>query len=177
MFLGSFSQGLICCSLTVMVQPNATLLKTASFDGDTVEGTLLTIVSYHYRCLTLQLYNPQSRQSARLFLQSSDLGPPHPHRRRMCPPFGWGGVACGRGVGGSQFGRGDRHCGTLGIYVQCATTDMTYCWNGLIFDGAAETTLLKIITWLAVQPMSHCQQFYHLTTSRGHTVSNSLSSD
>jgi hypothetical protein len=29
-------------------------------------------------------------------------------------------VICGReGVGGSQFGRGDRRCGTLGIYV-CA---------------------------------------------------------
>ncbi len=26
--------------------------------------------------------------------------------------------ACGRGGGGSQFGRGDRHCGTLGIYVR-----------------------------------------------------------
>jgi hypothetical protein len=25
----------------------------------------------------------------------------------------------GEGVFGSQFGRGDRHCGTLGIYVPC----------------------------------------------------------
>jgi hypothetical protein len=59
---------------------------------------------------------PQSRQSARLFLQSSELGLPC---RRVCPPlFGYGGrdtLACGReGGGGSQFQRGDRHWGTLG---------------------------------------------------------------
>ncbi len=30
-------------------------------------------------------------------------------------------LACGRGGGGgSQFRRGDRHCGTLGLYVLCA---------------------------------------------------------
>jgi hypothetical protein len=36
---------------------------------------------------------PQSRQSAKLFLQSSELGSPNPHtRRRVCPPpFGSGG--------------------------------------------------------------------------------------
>ncbi len=39
---------------------------------------------------------PQSRQSAKLFLQSSELGLPHPlSRRRLCPP-----TLCGRGVGG-----------------------------------------------------------------------------
>ncbi len=48
----------------------------------------------------------QSRQSAKLFLQSSELGLPHPlTRRRVCPPLwtGGGGVhthACGRGSGG-----------------------------------------------------------------------------
>ncbi len=35
----------------------------------------------------------------------------------------WGGggdtIACGSGGGGSPFGRGDRHCGTLDIYVLC----------------------------------------------------------
>jgi hypothetical protein len=40
---------------------------------------------------------PQSRQSAKLFLQSSDLGLPHPlARRRVCAPplwFRWGGGA------------------------------------------------------------------------------------
>ncbi len=46
---------------------------------------------------------PQSRQSAKLFLQSSELGLPHPlTRRRVCPPFGSGRgtLACGRGSGG-----------------------------------------------------------------------------
>ncbi len=49
----------------------------------------------------LLLPPPQSRQSAKLFLQSSELGLPHPFSRR--PPFGPGGestLACGRGVGG-----------------------------------------------------------------------------
>ncbi len=49
----------------------------------------------------------QSRQSARIFLQSSELGTPHPlTRRRVCPPppyfVPWGGgdtLACGRGDG------------------------------------------------------------------------------
>jgi hypothetical protein len=49
----------------------------------------------------------QSRQSAKLFFQSSEFGPPPPPtRRRMCPsglhPLvqGRGTLACGRGVGG-----------------------------------------------------------------------------
>ncbi len=55
------------------------------------------------------------RQSTRLSLQSSELGPPPPS------PAGewfWGGThsLAGDGVGGSLFGRGYRHCGTLGIY-------------------------------------------------------------
>ncbi len=69
--------------------------------------------------------NPQSRQSARLFFQSSELELPHPlTRRRVCSPLLWFGgegsqLARGRGVGGSQFRRGDRHCDTLGIFVLC----------------------------------------------------------
>ncbi len=37
------------------------------------------------------------------------------------PPFGSGGYtfACGREGGVFQFQRGDRHCGTLGIFVLC----------------------------------------------------------
>jgi len=40
-----------------------------------------------------QTINPQSRQSARLFLQSSELRPPpSPHpQASVCPPFGSGG--------------------------------------------------------------------------------------
>jgi len=50
----------------------------------------------------------QSRQSAKLSLH------PHPFtRRRVCTPPPPGGGAYSR----SQFGRGDKHCGTLGIYV------------------------------------------------------------
>jgi hypothetical protein len=74
----------------------------------------------------------QSRQSAKLFLQSSELGLPHPlTRRRVCSPLLWcapplwfrgrGTLASGRGgEGTSQFQRGDRNCGNLGIYVPCA---------------------------------------------------------
>ncbi len=63
-------------------------------------------------------YGSQSKQSTRLFHLSSKSGPPPLTRRRsVSPPLGGGGgtLACGRG--GSQFGRGDRHCGTLGICV------------------------------------------------------------
>jgi hypothetical protein len=60
---------------------------------------------------------PLSRQSARLSLQSSALSPP-----LGCPPpppLGSKGdtLAMGRGGGGSQFGRRDRHSGTLGIVL------------------------------------------------------------
>jgi hypothetical protein len=46
----------------------------------------------------------------------------HPHHPQpSVSPFGFGGGGtyslAGEGVGGSQFGRGDRQCGTLGIYV------------------------------------------------------------
>ncbi len=59
---------------------------------------------------------PNREQSTRLFLQPSELRPSH-HltRRQVYPPFGsWGDTLTrGKGAGGSQFGRGDRHCGTL----------------------------------------------------------------
>jgi hypothetical protein len=62
------------------------------------------------------------RLSIRLFVQSSELGPPSPHMQASLspPPLVLGGthsLAVG-GVGG-QFGRGDRHFGPLGIYVFC----------------------------------------------------------
>ncbi len=47
------------------------------------------------------------------------LGPPASSPAGECspPPFGSGGdtLACGRGSGRTQFGRGDRHCDTPGI--------------------------------------------------------------
>jgi hypothetical protein len=55
-----------------------------------------------------------------------DSPTPSPARRRAClPPLVRGGGEAGthsfagEGVRGSQFQRGDRHCGTLGIYVLC----------------------------------------------------------
>jgi hypothetical protein len=72
----------------------------------------------------------RSRQSAKLFLQSSELGLPHPlSRRRECPPpFGPGGRAqslAGEGLGESQFRRGDIHCGALYIStLRVATFDI-----------------------------------------------------
>jgi hypothetical protein len=66
----------------------------------------------------------QSRQSAKLFLQSSELRLPHPSAAGACapPPLvpgGRGTPASGKGVGESQFQRGDIHCGTLYLYVLC----------------------------------------------------------
>jgi hypothetical protein len=54
------------------------------------------------------------------FLQSSELGLPHPlTRRRVCTPlwFRGGHIQLRERDGWSQYGRGDRHCCTLGIYV------------------------------------------------------------
>ncbi len=74
---------------------------------------------FSYSTLLILLYKlgflPQSRQSARLFIQLSELGPSHPlPHRRVCPSpirsgVGGGGriLACGGGGGGSKFGRGD----------------------------------------------------------------------
>jgi hypothetical protein len=65
---------------------------------------------------------PQSRQSAKLFLQSSELGLPHPFtRRRVCAPsFGPGGgytLACRREGGGVPIPtRGHTLWYSIGIY-------------------------------------------------------------
>jgi hypothetical protein len=64
----------------------------------------------------------QSRQSANLFLKSSELGLPQPLTRRRVPPLppvlGGGAPSLAReGLGESQFRRGDIHCGTLYIYT------------------------------------------------------------
>ncbi len=74
---------------------------------------------------------PQSRQSAKLFLQSSESGLPQPlTRRRVCPPspvLGGGAHSLAReGLGESQFRRGDIHCGTFYIYALCGPTKVKY---------------------------------------------------
>ncbi len=55
---------------------------------------------------------PQSRQSARLSLQSSELGPPPSHAGEGVPPLvpGEGHSRWGERGWGSRFQRGDRHC-------------------------------------------------------------------
>ena len=65
----------------------------------------------------------QIRQSAKLFLQSSGLGPPHSlaHWLVCTPPLVWVGGAhslAREGVGEYQFRRGDIHCGTLYILYE-----------------------------------------------------------
>jgi hypothetical protein len=64
----------------------------------------------------------QSRQSARLFLQSSELCLSHPLIRWRVfplPLWFWVGahLLAGEGGGVSQFERGDRNCDISGIYV------------------------------------------------------------
>jgi hypothetical protein len=66
----------------------------------------------------------QSRQSAKLFVQSSELGLPNPQARVPPPPhppvLGGGAHSLARdGLGESQLRRGDIHCGTFYIYVLC----------------------------------------------------------
>jgi hypothetical protein len=78
----------------------------------------------------------------RLFLQSSELKPPTPSPAGVCvPPLVPGRnstmrntLACGKGGGGSQFGRGNRHHSTLGkrfiVYVLCGRnqpSDTGFC--------------------------------------------------
>jgi hypothetical protein len=61
-------------------------------------------------------------QSAKFFLQRLELGLAHPSPADECAPPLW--LGGGGGEGESQFGREDRHCGTLGnIYVLCEGKD------------------------------------------------------
>jgi hypothetical protein len=64
----------------------------------------------------------QSIQSARLFLQPSELEPPPPHPQVSLSPLlvqRGGHTPLREKGGGSQFRRGNRHCGYLGMYVLC----------------------------------------------------------
>ncbi len=61
-----------------------------------LQTDLVLLLAYTWRTW---YYYPQSKQSARLFLQSSELGPLHPLTpRRVCLPL-WDTLACGRGGG------------------------------------------------------------------------------
>ncbi len=72
----------------------------------------------------LAFYRPQSEQITTVSLFSSrpnwDPHPPSPAGECVPSPIGsgWTHIAVeGWGGRGFQFGRGGRHCGTLGIYV------------------------------------------------------------
>jgi hypothetical protein len=94
----------------------------------------------------------QCRQSAKIFIQSSELGLPQPlARSRVCPPSPlWfrrrGTLAGERGVGESQFRRGDIRCGTLCIctlwYVS-KSDDSHSCFTFWVFPSTVPTTCLK----------------------------------
>jgi hypothetical protein len=105
------------------------------------------------------MFTAQSRQSARLFLQSSELGPPTPSPAGgLCPLFDSGGrdtLSCGTGGGGSPSGRGDRHCGILGIYVLCGSQCLNL-FRSVIFmyyyeqDRYANTQLQQALSLICV---------------------------
>jgi hypothetical protein len=83
----------------------------------------------------------QSRQSAKLFLQSSELGLPQSLARRRGPPPFWGeGHApahslAREGLGESQFRRGDIHSGTLYIYVLCVCMPCTCRYFIILYNS------------------------------------------
>ncbi len=96
-------------------------LHTRTSPAQIINSPLLTLTYFaFYHCImskcahtTIQIthsdytsLNPQSRQSARLFLQSSELGLPHPLTRRVCSPSPLLQVACGRGGGVPILTRG-----------------------------------------------------------------------
>ncbi len=94
----------------------------------------------------------QSRQSARLFLQSSKLGKPPPsHPQASVFPS----LAFGGGGGGSQFGRGDRHF--LGISY--TVTGMYFVLSRLGFFTLDRLDLGAIFIVL-IDPDSHSECGY-----------------
>ncbi len=71
------------------------------------------------------------------FFSSRPIWDPSPHPQASVSPHWFGGdMLGGDGVGGSQFGRGDSHCGTLGTYCmkkktfvhQPAATSVSVCY-------------------------------------------------
>ncbi len=74
-----------------------------------------------------------------IFFSRANWGHPNPSPAGECVPSPFGSGEGGRlthslageGVVGSQFGRWDRHCGTLGIYVLCS---YTYCIVHYLFE-------------------------------------------
>jgi hypothetical protein len=93
-----------------------------TFNASSFSGTLSR--EYFFKVYQITSAFSTYRQSAKLLLQSSELGLPHPlTRKRVCPPppfvLRGGHNHLGEGGGGSQFRRGDIHSGTLYIYEHC----------------------------------------------------------
>ncbi len=95
-------------------------------------------------------YTPQSRQSARLFLQSSELGLPQPlTRRQVCPPHplvpgGGGTLAGGRGGGRVPIP-------TRGLTLFCGTnctTNFKTIVSFALMHSMVFTVLLRFRTWI-----------------------------
>jgi hypothetical protein len=87
------------------------------FQDDTMGRGFVTEGMKNTRTYIYDWYH-RVMQSARLYTQSSALGPPHPSpARECCPPPIWiqGGstLACGWGGGRSQFGRLEKKPSTL----------------------------------------------------------------
>ncbi len=115
-----------------------------------VNPILVSLTLQTFRQFCRDCYSaPQSRQSAKPFLQSSELGLPHPSPAGECalPPLVRGvrgTLACGKGVGESQFRRGDIHCGTLSTYVLCAPHNL-YSTTALPFSFSHSLTHLFLL--------------------------------
>ncbi len=84
--------------------------------------TTKNIVLYKFICKQTVSLMSHSRQSAKLFLQSSELGLPQPLKPPpLLVPGGGAHTLAKEGVREYQFRRGDIHCGTLYMYVLCAS--------------------------------------------------------
>jgi hypothetical protein len=100
------------------------------------------------------LFKPQSRQSAKLFLQSSQLGLPQPlTRRRVCPPPLVPG-------GGAHALAGERGGGSVPIHTRRHTCDTLYicCICTLWFKRSTGPKLTGGSTLTRTEPDRRCPQ-------------------
>ncbi len=96
-----------------------------------VQSVYICVLLFAYICRVGYHMHPQSRQSAKLFLKSSELGP-NPSPAGECSPSpqnrgGGGGHTRWRERGWESPNFDEEiHCGTLYIYVLCVCTSV-YC--------------------------------------------------
>ncbi len=96
------------------------------------------------------MQEPQSRQSAKIFTQSLELGLPNPHSRRRVLVGGKGTLACGRGVGGVPIP-------TKGHTLWCSVYISTYLWQGSVFcpEARTKTTRVQLASGSAIRGKGH----------------------